>query len=83
MGGACGVSLETTNARASANLAEGKWRGHKTACTRCVTAYRRRKPRQMCEPGLALYADWKQARAELAEQVELDKLPIDGQAALW
>lgn len=77
------MSLETTQARAEAARAEREWNAHRGHCITCIRAYRAHKPREMCPPGPALYAELKQAQAELAEQRDLDRQPIPGQGTLW
>jgi hypothetical protein len=77
------VSIETTQARADAALADSRWHGHRQGCPPCITAYRARKPAQMCIDGAELYRARKEADAELARQRELDLQPIPGQGTLW
>lgn len=77
------MSIETTRARAQAMHAGTCWYGHRRDCPQCVTAQRARKPDRMCDAGRPLYAAHRQAEAELARQIELDKQPTPGQETLW
>ena len=76
------MSRETTGARAAAASAERAWAAHLHICAGCRTATRARKWADLCGTGFRARDDIRLARANVAEQVRLDSLPIPGQGRL-
>jgi hypothetical protein len=74
---------ETREARFEAQQADSEEREHRRGCIDCIRAVRQRKPGDRCVEGRQLAGAKQQTPRRYAEERELDKAPIPGQAPLF
>lgn len=74
------TSLQTRIARAAADDAKAAWDRHKGACFQCGRKGRNVLP---CPAGVHLQADARDLRRAAQEEAQADKVPADGQEALF
>lgn len=72
---------ETREARFEAQQADSEEREHRRGCIDCIRAVRQRKPGDRCAEGRQLAGTKQETARRYAEEHELDKAPIHGQAS--